>query len=605
MNPQEAQQVNHDLQTAFRDAFREALYDIGGENCFAEVWKKAPRHVPLEVVYPKSGAPHLWATLNPLAAQLCDCLHQMEQEVDKLLPIEPPADHLAANVERYLAADTPEALADEFFTQVLAPYLTQFRVLFLEVNNFEPHLRRHLFPRVLIHLDEHLKQRPTAWRAFNRLLLEELRLRVRALGGLRDEQRSMSQKQEALRAWSKRIEQQLVQQASPLERAVLDEALATLDEQIRDHFEQMSAQIAAGFAQVQAVQVQIESLPERIRAQLVAVKQRLQTKATLARYLEAVIGACDTIYLPYSQQGEASLPLERVYVALRADRSSPVERRASNQLFQQLVREREAQGGVDESVIYQIAALNPYAARYLLYDEQRAGLLRREAEQERTYHLAEIVRTHRWLVLLGHPGSGKSTLARWLALQLARAVQGGQKELSVRADHVRPDGEASQEEALGIARLPIIVRIADYAVARWQAGIDNHLPLQRYLGRHISQLLHQASGARRAIYALLDEYLAKKCVIFILDGLDEVTDAQQRNLIVAQIEDIIRDHVCDGQGNSPLNRPIHRGEPVSLLAGNQLIVTSRIVGYQLRPLHENSASFCYPTNGCDGGAPLL
>jgi len=89
----------------------------------------------------------LWARKEPLAAQLCECLHQIEQAVDELLPFVPPAENLAANVERYLSADTPQALADEFFTQILAPRFAQFRVLFLEVNNFEPHWRRYLFNR--------------------------------------------------------------------------------------------------------------------------------------------------------------------------------------------------------------------------------------------------------------------------------------------------------------------------------------------------------------------------------------------------------------------------------------------------------------------------
>ncbi len=313
------------------------------------------------------------------------------------------------------------------------------------------------------------------------------------------------------------------------------------------------------------------------------------TETDLRDYLQAVIDECDTIRLPYAQEGEASLPLERIYVALRADRSSPVERRASNKLFQQLVREREAQAGVEESVIYQIAILNPYAARYLLYDELRAELLRRE-EEERTYHFAEIVRTHRWLVLLGHPGSGKSTLARWLALQLARAVKDGQEKVTVQADHVRPDGKPTEVEGLGMARLPVLVRIADYTAARWQKGVDNDLPLRRYLGRHISQLLDQPER-KTAIYALLDDYLTQGRVSFILDGLDEVTDQYQRHEIAAQIENLIRDHVCDVQEQNPLDNRLQPPEQLSLLAGNQLIVTSRIVGYQLRPLHENLPHF--------------
>lgn len=318
------------------------------------------------------------------------------------------------------------------------------------------------------------------------------------------------------------------------------------------------------------------------------------TQADLEAYLQAVIRECETINLPYAQEGEATLPLVRVYVALRAKRSSPVERRASHKLFEQLVRQGSKQGAIEERVLYEMTALNPYAARYLLYDEQRAELIRAR-EREPTYHLAQIVSSHRWLVLLGHPGSGKSTLARWLALQLAQALLAGEDAVTVPAHHVPPlpPWQVAQvkPETLGMARLPVLLRIADYAAARWQRGIDSKLPLSRYLGRHLALLL--ADSARsKLIHAMLDQYLAAGRVSFILDGLDEVTELYQRQEIAAQIERLIRTHVCHDDGSSPLSAPSNREqEVIPLQEGNQLIVTSRIVGYHLRPLHENLPHF--------------
>jgi hypothetical protein len=58
--PEEKAQIHQDLQTAFRDAFCEALYDIGGEACFAQAWKSSERDVPPPVVYPKSVGHHLF-----------------------------------------------------------------------------------------------------------------------------------------------------------------------------------------------------------------------------------------------------------------------------------------------------------------------------------------------------------------------------------------------------------------------------------------------------------------------------------------------------------------------------------------------------------------
>jgi hypothetical protein len=44
--PAEKQRINHDLQTAFRDAFGQALYDLGGERCFPKIWREKQRTVP-------------------------------------------------------------------------------------------------------------------------------------------------------------------------------------------------------------------------------------------------------------------------------------------------------------------------------------------------------------------------------------------------------------------------------------------------------------------------------------------------------------------------------------------------------------------------------
>src|SRR5690606_25603076 len=97
----------------------------------------------------------------------------------------------------------------------------------------------------------------------------------------------------------------------------------------------------------------------------------------------------------------------------------------------------------------------------------------------------------------------------------------------------------------------------------------------------------------RAMYNLVKDYLAAGRVTFILDGLDEVTDLGQRQIIAGEIEQLIAEWIVDEQGESPLTAGHYRvpASPAVSLGGNQLIVTSRIVGYQLRPLHENLPHF--------------
>ncbi|MBN1138757.1 MAG: hypothetical protein JXM73_19390 [Anaerolineae bacterium] len=181
ISPAEKQRINHDLQTAFRDAFREALYDIGGAACFPQAWGQKGRDVPPEVVYPlRPSAAKLWRDRDPLAEQICDCLRGLDKAWSggRLLPLEPPVDRAAVSVYSYLETDQPQALADAFFEQAVAPHLSAPASLLAELPDLQPHLRRFLMDRTLVHLGENLKKRPEAWRAFNRLMLEGLRAQV-------------------------------------------------------------------------------------------------------------------------------------------------------------------------------------------------------------------------------------------------------------------------------------------------------------------------------------------------------------------------------------------------------------------------------------------
>jgi hypothetical protein len=301
-------------------------------------------------------------------------------------------------------------------------------------------------------------------------------------------------------------------------------------------------------------------------------------------YLDAIVAHCREIRLPYATGDISSLPLTDIYVALRADRSSPIERKASFEMFRRQVEDPALASSMDPQAIELLMVLNPYAALFLVEDErlQKDLAEARRKQGERNYHLAELIRDERWLVLLGHPGTGKSTLARWLALQLARAVRAGDQQVRVRADHVRPDGDEDEWEELGPARLPILVSLAEYAAARWpDGGADTDLSLRYFLGRHLGERAAPDQAPGR-LHALIRDYLAAGRVAFILDGLDEVVDLNQRQAVAAAVESLIREWVTDDDGWSPL-----RGERRSVKAsssGNQIIITSRIIGYHLKPL---------------------
>lgn len=182
ITPTEKQRINHDLQSAFRDAFIEALYDLGGPKCFPKQWHDVPRDVPSILVFSNTSlGAKLWKEKNSLAGEICHCFQEMTLAVEeeKLLPLDPPDALPSASVNLYLESQDPLSLANVFFNQNIAPFLATFGTLKSEVPDFENHLHRHLLDRTLVHLGELLKARNPAWRAFNRMLLEDMRDQVK------------------------------------------------------------------------------------------------------------------------------------------------------------------------------------------------------------------------------------------------------------------------------------------------------------------------------------------------------------------------------------------------------------------------------------------
>ena len=295
-------------------------------------------------------------------------------------------------------------------------------------------------------------------------------------------------------------------------------------------------------------------------------EKHLSEQAVERLYLEAVVQNNATLILPLADQQSSVVPLERIYVALKAVKKSQAEQNAEQT---QISEAFERGQGVRISEIL---------SRQLL----PADAIRRREGRGEARNLAELVRDHQWLVLVGDPGSGKSTLARWLALRLARAMQAGDEELVVPADHVRPDPEEAGEERLGPVRLPILIRLADYAQARWGEGGNKALTLADYLGVSPAVALLESQTKEQRLW---QRYLTERRATLILDGLDEVTDSDQRRDVKAEIEALIDRWFRDEKQRSPLdNAWVVARQQERPWRGNQLIVTSRIVGYAAAPL---------------------
>lgn len=147
----------------------------------------------------------------------------------------------------------------------------------------------------------------------------------------------------------------------------------------------------------------------------------------------------------------------------------------------------------------------------------------------------EAVRTTRHLLVLGEPGSGKTTLLRYLALLHAQAL------VAVKADGRSP-------------LFPIYLRIGDFARSpRRSDGIGAFLP------SYLRSLECRTPG----LADLLERRLVAGDCLVLLDGLDEITSADERRAVVEAVVNFVT-------ANSR--------------QGNRFVVTSRISGYLAAPL---------------------
>ncbi|HEY0699021.1 MAG TPA: NACHT domain-containing protein [Micromonospora sp.] len=166
---------------------------------------------------------------------------------------------------------------------------------------------------------------------------------------------------------------------------------------------------------------------------------------------------------------------------------------------------------------------------------QLAPQLAAPAEAERMAVL-DAVRTTRHLLVFGDPGGGKTTLLRYLALRHAQA---------------RATGDTVDSAD---ALFPIYLRIGDFARSPLRHnGISAFLP--SYLRGH--------ECSTPGLADLLERRLRTGDCLVLLDGLDEITSADDRHAVVDAVTNFV----------TAFSRQ-----------GNRFVVTSRIAGYHAVPL---------------------
>lgn len=165
-----------------------------------------------------------------------------------------------------------------------------------------------------------------------------------------------------------------------------------------------------------------------------------------------------------------------------------------------------------------------------------------EASERQREPVIAFVSRNPYAALLGDPGSGKTTFAKFLALALASDLLGLQ---AVNRKRLGDDWTAR-------VQLPVLVVLRQFAA---QLDHDSRLGAGDQLWKFLERRLGQALAA---FVPLLRRQLLTKGGIVILDGLDEVPEADHTR-------ELVKDSVLDFQRQFPKVR---------------LLLTSRTYAYQ-------------------------
>lgn len=323
-------------------------------------------------------------------------------------------------------------------------------------------------------------------------------------------------------------------------------------------------------------------------------------QALLEPYLNWIIEQHSQLELRGIGGGDARLPtipLEKVYVALKGRRTNAYELEQAQQLLYAEMAEMIEDLGGKFTATHLAQIRDDAQKRAIIANPNTPSMIDRDLPNDLTSSndndkgtvetLGDAFRKNRWMIILGDPGSGKTTLARWIVLKLASAMLNNEARVKIPKYQVDPKLDRSDmtEIDIGPARLPVLLRVSAFAKARHD---NDTVSLADFLGQSFG-FGQNHNLPPQDLNTLIKYYLRVGRAVIILDGMDEITTSRQRIDVVKSIEAFINVWI-NAHGEAiptdekfSLWNPQKQGEPAKT-GGNQIIITSRIVGYRAAPI---------------------